>query len=235
MRRVLKLFNLSWGIGLLVCIAHPVCAQAIPDEIKKAFAPFAVKQQFRHRFEDLEIKSIDGKKTLLVNVWYESSAVTKTGKPDTQLFCRIAHMTIFGRHLDRSRSKELPLATAFRKIPDLEQVRVNFFTQFLTNKPLPPSWAQKPVATATQSSDPNAKLRVIWGREEKLINYLSYSVQRGEWKTISTLFKESTQTNHEDFENNFCPSVLKIAPNLRANFTEINKFLSDSKSGEQKQ
>jgi len=218
--------------GLLISCIN---AQTIPDEVRKAFAPFAVKSQFRHRFEDLELKAIDGKKTLVINVWYESSAVTKTGKPDTQLFCRIAHMAIFGRHLDRSRSKELPLAMAFQRIPDLDQVRINFFTQFLTNKPLPPSWAQKPTATASQAADPNSKLRVIWGREEKVINYLSYSVQRGEWKTMASLFKQSTQVNHETFENEFCPSVLKIAPSLRANFTEINKFLSESRSGGQAQ
>jgi hypothetical protein len=223
--------GVSFSFGLI----YPMSAQTIPDEVKKAFAPFAVKNQFRHRFEDLELKSIDGKKTLLINVWYESSAVTKTGKPDTQVFCRIAHMAIFGRHLDRSRSKELPLALAFQKIADLDQVRINFFAQILTNKPLPPSWAQKPVATASQASDPNAKLRVIWGREERLINYLSYAIQRGEWKTMSSLFKQSAQTNHENFENEFCPSVLKIAPNLRANFTEINKVLSESRSGGQGQ
>jgi len=218
---------------VLLCASSAIAnsSEAIPAEVKSAFAPWTVKPPFRNRFEDFEIKSIDGKKTLLVNVWYETASVTKTGKPDSALFCRIVHTTIFGRHLDRSRARGLPISLAFERIPDLSAVRVNFFTQYLTNKPLPPEWAQKPVASATKAVDDTARLRVIWGREEKILNYLSYSMERGEWQTLRGLIKPSSNTNHEDFANNLCPSVLKIAPNIRSNFTEIQNELIKARSG----
>ena len=220
-------------IFALLCAVSTIASplESIPAEVKSAYAPWTVKPPFRNRFEDFEVKTLDGKKTLLINIWYETASVTKTGKPDSALFCRIVHTTIFGRHLDRSRSRGLPINLAFDLLTDLSAVRVNFFTQYLTNKPLPPEWAQKPIASATKAVDDNARLRVVWGREEKIINYLSYSIERGEWQTLRGLIKTSSNINHEDFANNLCPSVLKIAPNIRSNFTEIQNELTKARSG----
>ena len=222
------------GFGLFTKLPI-VLADEIPNDVKSAFAPWTVKQPFRHRFDQFEIKSFGDSKTLVINLWYETASVTKTGQPDTNLLCRIVHTAVFGRHLDRSRAKELPLALAFKKIPSLSEVKIQFFTQYLTNKPLPPEWAQKPSATATQSAEKSARLRVIWGREEKIVNYLSYSIQKGEWQTVANLIRSSSNSNHEDFANNLCPSILKVAPNLKVNFTEVNDFLTESRGGSKRQ
>ncbi len=200
-------------------------AQEVPSGVQNAFGLFAVQSNLRHRFEGFEIKG----KTLELNLWYEDSSVTKTGQPSDTLFCRIANILTMGRHKDPSSNTRLPLDVAFSEMPSIDEVRLNFFAVFYSNKALPPEWATKP---GVQSAGPqDAKLRVVWSREEKIVPYLSYSISRGEWKSLARLLTPQGHIATEDFQAKFCGNVLKIAPNLRANFKDIQLVLTGSRSG----
>lgn len=165
-----------------------------------------------------------------MDLWYEDSSVTRTGKPTDSLFCRISHMMIFGRHRERSRSRTLPLDVAFSQLPEINDVKLTFFTVYFTNKPLPPEWAPKP-GIVSSSSTPNGKLRVVWAREEKVIPYLTYTMSRGEWKTVANLVKTVENMGFEDYQDKLCPNVLKLAPSLKANFKAIESHLQSEKEG----
>lgn len=194
--------------------------------VDEAFSLFSVNPAYRHRFEKAEI--ID--KVLEMNLWYEDASVTRSGQPTDNLFCRISHMLIYGRHKERSKSKTPALQTAFDQLSDITGAKLNFFTVFYTNKPLPPEWAPKP-GIVSSTSNQQGKLRVVWAREEKVIPYLSYTVSRGEWKTLANLVKTHEPLNFEDYRDKLCPSVLKLAPNLKANFKAIESYIKSTKAG----
>jgi len=196
-------------------IAFESIAEGVPESIQKAFSIFAVHPGLRNRFEKFEILN----KGLEINLWYEDASVTKRGEPTDALFCRISHMLIFGRHKDRTANRALPLNLAFSSLPNIETAKLTFFAVYFTNKPQP-------------ATERPTKLRVVWSREEKIIPYLTYSISRGEWKTLGNLLKAYSNSSFEEYQDKLCPNVLKVAPNLRANFKDIQNYLATARGGE---
>lgn len=214
---------LKFTLGLWLL---PFTASAeISETVKNAFGLFAIQPPLRHRFEGYEQKGT----SLDLNLWYEDASVTKTGQPTDSVFCRIAHILTQGRHKDPTRQTRLPLDVVYSEMASLSEVRLNFFAVMYTNKPLPPEWAQKP---GIQSSGPDdAKLRVVWTREEKVIPYLSYSISRDEWKSLASLLRPLGPMTFENFQSKACSDVLRIAPHLRANFKDIQLVLNQTRIG----
>lgn len=177
-----------------------------------------VAPQMRHRLEGQKVSD----KTLMLDLWYEDFSATKTAQPTDQLFCRIAHILMYGRHVDRSKTTVAPLKTAFERYKAVDAIKLTFFSVLYNNKPRPPEWTK---------AAPQNQLRVVWDRDERIIPYLSYSISRGEWTTLSGILKTYPQLSFEDFQNKACAQVLKLAPNLRANFKEISRYWDSVRKG----
>ncbi len=206
----------------LLFLSASLQISVLPESLSKAWGLWPTPSSFRHR---LEGEKIEGK-TLNLDLWYEDFSATKTGQPTDALFCRIAHILIYGRHLDRSKASLSPLKLAFEKLKEIDEVKLTFFSVHYDNEPHSPQWAKK-----TDSSTPS-QLRVVWERKERIIPYLSYSIRRGEWATVSGILKTYPQLTMEDFQNKACGQVLKLAPNLKANFKEISTYWENLRKGQ---
>lgn len=204
-------------VAFFLAPSSPIQSDPVPENIQKAFSLFAVQAPYRHRFEKFNLQN----KRLEMDLWYEDASVTKRGEPTDALFCKISHILIYGRHKSRTANRSPALTSAFQEIPDMESAKLTFFSVFYTNKPQP------------AGTNPS-KLRVIWSREEQIIPYLTYSISRGEWKTLSTVLKNTPNPSFEDYQNKLCANVLKVAPNLKANFKAIQDYLAKTRGGESK-
>jgi hypothetical protein len=204
----------------------PVSAEA-SDSLFKIFSPSPVHSSYRHRFESAQVKD----KKLELRLWYEDSSVTRTGQPTDEIFCKIAHTLIFGRHRSREGLKTFAIADAFKKQSSLQSIELAFFSVYYTNKPMPPEWDKKPQVVKGDSGPAASKLRVVWAREEKAMTYLTYSLSRGEWGTLAAILQGQETMNFDRFRDEACGRVLQIAPNLRANYRDVQIHLESQRSG----
>lgn len=179
----------------------------------------SVKDKLRHRFEGARLREA----ALELRVWFEDSSVTKGGAPSSSIFCRIAHSLIFGAYVLRSKNSTLPLEAAFSSRAELKSVTMTYFAVLYKNQP-------NLRLEGTRSSDQDAThspLRVTWEREEQIIPFLSLTISRAEWTTLSSRLKKYRDLNLTSFKESACESILRITPNLRANFSALTPQAND--------
>jgi hypothetical protein len=174
----------------------------------------SLKNSLRHPLEKATYS--DGK--LELRVWYEDSSVTKGGAPGGTIFCRIAHSLIYGAYQLRSKEITVPIEAAFSSNKELKSVTMSYFAVVYRNRPNTPS-----IEANRLLSNPHGvlPLRVVWTREEQVVPYLSYSISRQEWASLSAVIRNARAQNFQVFRDSLCESVVKISPNLKANFQAL--------------
>ncbi len=180
-------------------------------EYEKIWGLSPVKPFLRHRFEGVFQSNLEGRNGVDLRFWYEDSSVTKGSKPNSQIFCRIAHSLIFGRTRLRSKAQKLPIGTVFGS-SKADYVRATFFAAIFRNR------ANAANTDSLPPSPTEPTPRVRWTREELITPYLSYTITRSEWETLSKILKSVRDQSFESFRDSLCEPVLRLAPNLRANF-----------------
>lgn len=188
------------------------------EDLEKYWGLNPVKNTYRHHLEGIRKKN----KNLEVSVWYEDASITQNALPDRELFCRFLHSFAYGRNLPRANRKELPPSRAFRTNPEIEKINFYFFAVVYSNRPSSPYWDQHPATAYQPSENSEAKLRVVWTREEQVIPYLSLSVSRQEWNAASEVLRTRPYYAFSDFNKEVCDSLFLLLPNFRSNFASLN-------------
>lgn len=211
-RRFCSMFT----IYLLLCIEVSFADDSSRwvEQQENQWGLFSLNPVLRHSLERASLN--DGR--LELRVWYEDTAITKGGTPGGTIFCRIAHSLIYGGYRLRSKQTSLPIDSAFNSSKALKSVSLTFFSVTYRNKPR----GSSDVATLQDAPSPRSEpLRVHWTREEAIVPYLTLTISRQEWASVSSIVKKSRPQNFKSFRDSLCEPVLRITPNLKANFLAL--------------
>lgn len=195
-------------------------AQVSLGQLEKRWGLSPLKESYQHKAEGLQLISEGKSKRLEVRVWYEDPSVTQNRLPDRGLYCRLMHSFVYGRSVLRSKATELPPDLAFSSFPKLSEIRFIFFALKYSNQPTSPYWDKRPDPPPA-SIDPDAKLRVQWIRQEEIIPYLSLSVGRQEWNSVSSKLQGRPYYSYSEFVREVCEDLYRLLPNLRSNLAAL--------------
>lgn len=208
-----RFFLASTGALYLFSFIAPAAISKTPEDLEPIASFWGLsplRPALQHRHEGLERKD---SKHLEARVWYEDYSVRTATPSSKNLLCRFAYTFVYGRDRPRSKVTTPALERVFSALPDVQSVKLTFFTVTYTNKPFPPR--------------ENSKLRVVWQREEKITPYLSASLTRKEWETLRARLRNYVDRDYETFKAEACDTTLSGFLNLRSDFKAL-KAISET-------
>lgn len=197
------------------------------QSLERRWGLSSLSERTQHPLEKIEIQNLpSGKgKKMRVTSWYEDRSVTNFEEPSNRLYCRFMHNFLFGRAQLRKEVRTFPIDLAFAADPQIQELEFQYFAVVYRNKPSSPYWDKVPNAPPA-GVDPEAQLRVLWTREENVVPYLSVSITREQWRSVSAVLRERPFYSASAFEREACDSMYRLIPRVKANFSELRKVQS---------